>query len=713
MSGRTLRSTCGYCSTGCNLIVDPETMKVIPNPDYPVNKGSACPKGFLFLEPLKAGDRALSPYMKDERGDLLPADWDTALKAFSENFKRIQRGHGKNSVAFLGTGQLPTEETAFLGALAKFGLGMIHGDGNTRQCMATAATAHKKAFGFDAPPFTYQDFEASDVLVFFGSNPAIAHPIMWNRVRKNPNTPQIILVDPRKTETSSRASLQLRIRPDSLLTLVYGIAHILIQNGWIDRDYIARHTLHFDDFSEHVKGFALKEVSERSGIAEKDLLDFARVIHEGKRVSFWWTMGVNQNYQAMACATAVINLALMTGNIGRPGTGANSITGQANAMGSRLFSNTTSLLGGHDFLNASHRQKVARVLGIDEDLIPKENSWAYDQILQGIEAGKIKGLWVVCTNPAHSWINKNWLFEILKNLEYLVVQDMYHTTETARLADLVLPAAGCGEKEGTFINSERRIGVIRKILEPPGSALPDFEIFKRIAQTWGCAETFKEWTSPAAVFDILKRLSRGQPCDISGISGFDMIEDMGGIQWPYPEGSGAVEPERRLFEDGKYFHPDRKARFLFEDVAQVPEREGGDYPFILLTGRGSVAQWHTQTKTGKVDMLKKMHPADPYVEIHPEDAASLGIQPDGWVMVRSRRGEARVRAAVGESVGRGVVFMAMHYFETNRLTYPAFDPQSREPCYKYAAVGLTPAKASRYPTPGGACFRLSQEDMIC
>jgi assimilatory nitrate reductase catalytic subunit len=690
MAAKTLRSTCGYCSTGCDLLVDPETLKVIPNPEYPVNRGSACPKGFLFLEPLKAGDRALSPYMRNSRGDLVPADWDTALRAFTENFKRIQDKHGKASVAFLGTGQLPTEETAFFGALAKFGMGMVHGDGNTRQCMATAATAHKKAFGFDAPPFTYKDFEESDVLVFVGANPAIAHPIMWNRVKKNPHNPEIILIDPRKTDTSKRAGRHFGIRPDSLLTFLYGIAHLLIQKGWIDRDYINGHTVGFDGFSDHVKGFAPREVSERSGIAEKDFLDLVRVIHEGKRVSFWWTMGVNQNYQAVACATAVINLALMTGNIGRPGTGANSITGQANAMGSRLFSNTTSLLGGHDFLDALHRKKVADLLGMHEERIPKENSWTYDQILQGIEAGKIKGLWIVCTNPAHSWINKNWLFKILKSLDYLVVQDMYHTTETAQFADLLLPAAGCGEKEGTFINSERRIGVIRKIMDPPGAALPDFEIFRRIAQSWGCADLFQEWSSPAAVFDILKRLSKGRPCDMSGIDGYDMIEDLGGIQWPYPEGSGALDQERRLYEDGNYYHTDRKARFLFEPVAQVPEREGGDYPFILLTGRGSVAQWHTQTRTGKLDMLRKMYPAEPFVEIHSEDASSLGIQPGSWVLVRSRRGEVRVRAAVIESVPRGVVFMAMHYDETNRLTFPAFDPQSREPSYKYAAVSIRP-----------------------
>ena len=692
MSEKKLQCTCGYCSTGCNLVVDLKTMRVTPNPECPVNRGSACPKGFLFLEPLKAGDRALTPLMKNSQGELVPVDWHSALKAFTENFKRIQSKYGKSSLAFLGTGQLPSEEIAFLGALAKFGMGMVHGDGNTRQCMATAVVAHKKAFGFDAPPFTYRDFEESDVLVFIGADPAIAHPIMWNRVKKNPHKPEIILIDPRKTETGEKATRYFEIRPDSLLAFLYGTAHILFKEGWIDHDFIRKHTSGFEDFSQHVKGLASQQVSEKTGIPEKDLLDFARIIHEGKQVSFWWTMGVNQNYQAVACATAVINLALMTGNIGRPGTGANSITGQANAMGSRLFGNTTNLLGGHDFLNASHRRKAASLLGIDEDLIPRENSWAYDRILAGIEAGEIKGLWIVCTNPAHSWIGKNWLFEALKKLDYLVVQDMYHTTETAQLANLVLPAAGCGEKEGTFINSERRISVIRKIMDPPGSALPDFEIFRRIAQAWGCAGVFKEWTSPAAVFDILKRVSKGQPCDISGIAGYDMMEERGGIQWPYPEGEGYEETERRLFEDGNFFHPDRKARFIFENIAQVPEKEGGEYPFILLTGRGSVDQLHTQTRTCKVEMLRRMYPAEPYVEINPEDAHSLGVGPADWVTVRSRRDEVRVKVAEAERVGKGVVFMAMHYSETNRLTFPAFDPQSREPSYKYAAVAISPAR---------------------
>ncbi len=693
MNQTITNSTCGFCSTGCNFQISNRggEIKVTPNPDYPVNRGTSCPKGFLHLEPLKAADRARTPMLRNAGGEMEPVTWDAALEAFVSNFKRIQRKYGRESVAFLGTGQLPTEELALLGCLAKFGMGLVHGDGNTRQCMATAASAYKLSFGFDAPPFTYQDFEASDVLVFIGANPMIAHPVMWNRVRKNPQNPRILLIDPRRTETAGKATHHFPIAPDSLLTLLYGIAHVLIANGWLDRAYIESHTSGFDDLKRAVAALDPASVGEKTGLGAQDVLDLAEIIHGGRRVSFWWTMGVNQNFQAVACAQAIINLALMTGNIGRPGTGANSITGQVNAMGSRLFSNTTSLLGGHDFLNSEHRKKVAGLLGIDGGLIPDRNSLAYDEILKGVRQGEIKGLWIVCTNPLHSWINRNWLRETLKSLEYLVVQDMYDSTHTAREADLLLAAGACGEKEGTFINSERRIGVIRKIVDPPGEALPDFEIFRRIADAWGCGDLFREWSTPAAAFDILKHVSRGQPCDISGISGYDMIERHGGIQWPCPEGLTAVDPERRLFEDGCFFHGDGRARFAFTEIEAPPETTDEAYPFILLSGRGTVVQWHTQTRTDKVEMLKKMRPADVYIELSAADADRLGIQQGQWVRVRSRRGKIRARASVGDRVRRGNVFMPMHYLETNELTFPHFDPQSREPSYKYAAVDVRPA----------------------
>src|SRR6185437_1726311 len=448
---------------------------------------------------------------------------------------------------FLSTGQIATEEMALLGALAKFGMGMLHGDGNTRQCMATAVTAYQESFGFDAPPYTYADFEQSDVIVLLGGNLCIAHPILWERIVRNPHQPQIVVVDPRTTETAMQASLHLPAFPKSDLALLYGVANLLIERDWLDRELIAAHTAGFDDFAAHVRQFDLERTAADTGLPREAIERFAGLIHEGRRVSFWWTMGVNQSHQGTRTAQAIINLALMTGNIGRPGTGANSITGQCNAMGSRLFSNTTNLLGGRDFTNAADRREVAGILGLDESAVPTVKSWPYHQILEGVLRGKIRALWVIGTNPAHSWINQGFARDVFERLEFLVVQDMYHSTETAQLADLVLPAAAWGEKEGTFINSERRIGVIKQVARAPGAALADFSIFRLIAEYWGCGEMFRPWTSPEAVFQLLKRLSAGRPCDISGIEDYPMIERRGGIQWPYPAADADERPERRLF----------------------------------------------------------------------------------------------------------------------------------------------------------------------
>ena len=686
---------CGYCSTGCSLTVhlkDGEAVNLTPSAGYPVNRGVACPKGWEALAVLGAGDRAVAPLRRDAAGVQRAVSWDAALRTMVERFKAIQARHGPESVAFLGTGQLPTEELALLGALAKFGMGMTHGDGNTRQCMATSVVAYKQAFGFDAPPYTYRDFEESDVLVFVGANPCIAHPILWERVLRNRRDPAIVVIDPRVTETAMQATEHLAIRPKSDQTLFYGLARLLIERGGVDRAYVDAHTRGFEAYAAAVAPYTLDHVAEATGLEPGVIRRVAETIHRGGRVSFWWTMGVNQSYQGVRTAQSIINLALMTGNMGRPGTGANSITGQCNAMGSRLFSNTTNLLGGHDFANPGHREKVARVLGIDPAVIPARASRTYDEILEGILRERIKGLWVVCTNTAHSWINQGQARDVLGRLDCLVVQDMYATTETARMADLVLPAAGWGEKDGTFINSERRIGRIRKVARAPGQALADFSIFKLVAEYWGCGAMFRKWSSPAATFGILQRLSAGQPCDITGIGGYAALDEHGGVQWPCPAGASAAagRTERRLFEDGRYYHPDGRARFLHEDPRPLPEPPNERYPLLLLTGRGSAAQWHTQTRTAKSAVLRKLHPAQVYVEVNPADARARGVVTSDTVRIESRRGRISATAFVTRSVQPGHVFVPMHYEETNRLTDAVFDPLSKQPSYKACAVELRP-----------------------
>jgi assimilatory nitrate reductase catalytic subunit len=695
----TTTTVCGFCSTGCGLNVhlkDGEAVNLSADPSYPVNMGMACPKGWEALAPLSAPDRATTPLLRAARGGVLePVGWDQAMRVFTDRLQAIKAAHGPESVAFLSTGQITTEEMSLLGCLFKFGMGFVHCDSNTRQCMATAHVAYKQSFGFDAPPFTYADFEESDVLVFIGANPCIAHPIMWQRVMRNKHHPQILVVDPRTTETAMAATKHLAIRPKSDLTLLYGLANILIASGWIDREFIAAHTTGFEEFAAFVPKFTTDHVCRVTGLSPAALWEFARTIAGGKRVSFWWTMGVNQGHEATRTAQAIINLALMTGNIGRPGTGANSITGQCNAMGSRIFGNITSLLGGHDAANPAHRAKVAGILGIDESVIPQQPSLAYDEIVRGIAAGKIKALWIIATNSSHSWIGHNEFNALLDQLDFLVVQDMYPTTETAQRADLVLPAAGWGEKDGTLINSERRIGVIKKVRRAPGLALSDFNIFQLVAEYWGCREMFTRWTSPEAAFQILKQVSRDQPCDFTGIADYRAIDSAGGIQWPAPESKiqnpkSKIEPERRLFEDGRFFTPDGRARFLFDEPRAMPEQTDEEFPFLLLTGRGTSSQWHTNTRTGKSDVLRKLYPANCYIELHPDDAARLGIQPNTRVRVSSRRGKLTATAFVTPTVQPGQIFIPMHYREVNRLTFPAFDPHSRQPSYKACAVRLTP-----------------------
>jgi len=691
----TVTSICGYCATGCQLKLhldeNGRAINLTPQAGYPVNLGMACPKGWQALDPLDSTDRATTPLLRNEAGEMTPVGWAEAMEAFVSHFKDIKEKHGRESVAFLSTGQIPFEEMAFLGCLFKFGMGFIHGDANTRQCMATAVAAYKQSFGFDAPPYTYADFEESDVIVLVGSNLCIAHPILWQRVMRNKRNPQIIVIGPRATETAQAATQHVNLKPKGDLALLYSLAHCIVRDGRTDPASI-KQTEGYDDFVAFLRDYSPAAVSDKTGLSVEEIETLARTVSEpGKRVSWWWTMGVNQSYEGVRTAQAMINLALITGNIGKPGTGANSITGQCNAMGSRLFSNTTSMVGGHDFAYEDHREKVAAGLGIPLENIPSDYSLAYDQILAAAEEGKIKGLWIIATNPFHSWIDSGRLAALREKLEFIVVQDMFHTTESARAADLVLPSAGWGEKDGCFINSERRIGTLKKVREAPGTALSDFRIFRLLAHAWGCDDLFSRWTDPEAAFRLLRDLTKDRPCDITGVEGYEMVDRLGGVQWPYPAANPPADRERRLFEDGNYYTPSGKAKLLFSPPAELPEPTDAAYPFTLLTGRGTSSQWHTQSRTAKSDILKKLYPEEAYVEIHPADATRLRLKENDTVIVRSRRGEMQASVYVAPTVQPGQLFLPMHYPEVNRLTHPSFDPHSRQPNYKACAVALAKA----------------------
>lgn len=563
----------------------------------------------------------------------------------------------------------------------------INGDGNTRLCMASAVVAYKQSFGFDAPPYTLKDLELSDTIFFIGANPVIAHPIAWGRVRKNKDA-KIITIDPRKSETAMNSDMWIDIKTKGDLALFYTLANVLIEKGWIDQDYIDNYTEGFEDFKEHVKKYTLEDVEERTGISKMRVLELAKIIHEGKRVSFWWTMGVNQSYEAVRTAQAIINLALITGNMGREGTGANSLTGQCNAMGSRMFSNTTALYGGGEYNNQERRKVVADILGMDENMLPTKPTLDYEQIIKGINKGEIKGLWVVCTNPRHSFSNNEEFKKAMKNLDFFVVQDIYEDTDSSEECDLYLPSVPAIKKEGFLINTERRLSALVPVLEKEEDELSDYEILLGIGEALGMGSLLDKWRTPEDAFKLLRECSKGMPCDITGVS-YERLRDSKGVQWPCREGEELESDERRLFEDGKYYTPSGKAKLIFEDVTENPNATNEEFPFNLNTGRGTVGQWHTHTRTREIQAVTNIVSQKAYVDINRKDAEKLDIKENDEVLIHSSNGHtSKFIARLTDNLKEKTLYAPIHYIETNLLTPSVFDPYSKEPSYKTVQVNI-------------------------
>ena len=690
---KKIQSTCNLCALACNLdfyVEDGKIEKVSPTVDYPVNQGFCCIKGLnLHKQQTKIKARK-APLLRDENGNMKEISWEEGFKTFAEKMTAIQEKYGKESVAFISTGQMPTEDMALLGHVGRNYM-KINGDGNTRLCMATSVVAHKQSFGFDAPPYTLNDAELSDTIIFIGANPVIAHPVFWGRVRKN-TTAKVITIDPRKSETAINSDIWLDIKPKADLVLLYTLANVLIEKNWIDVDYIEKHSEGFEEFKAHVAKFTLENVEKETGISAERVLELAEIIHNGERVSFWWTMGVNQGYQAVRTAQSIINLAVMTGNIGRPGTGANSLTGQSNAMGSRAFSNTAGLYGGGDFDNPVRRKAVAEALGVDESVLATKPTIPYNQIIERAISGEIKGLWVICTNPRHSWANNEEFRKAAENLDFLVVQDIYEDTHTAQLADLFLPSVPGIKKEGVFINTERRLSKMNPIIAKEEGEKSDFEIFYGIGQALGMGSLLDNWKTPRDVFELLKKCSKGMPCDITGVT-YEMLEgpEMSGsrgVQWPFRAGEVLVEDERRLYEDGNYYTPSKKVKFHFEDIAENPTVASEEFPYIFNSGRGTVGQWHTQVRSREIE-ANNIYSKESYVLMNPELAKELNIAENERVKIASQNGVTNeFNVVYSDTVKKDHLYAPMHYIETNSLTPSVYDPYSKEPSYKTVAVNI-------------------------
>lgn len=687
------QSVCNYCATGCNLkftVEDGKITKILGAKDYPVNEGSACIKGLnLDKQCTKYGKQRL-PLLRGEDGKMHEISWDEAFKVFAERMTSIQKKYGKESAAYISTGQLPLEEMALLGLVGRGFMGM-HGDGNTRLCMATSVVAYKQSFGFDAPPYTLNDLSLSDTLIFIGANPAVAHPVSWMRIRKNKDA-KIIVIDPRKSETAKFAGEWYPIRPKADLVFLYTLSNVLIQKGYIDEEYIEKYTEDFEGYKKHVSKYKLEDVFEKTGITIEQTEALAETIHNGKRVSFWWTMGVNQGYEAVRTAQAIINISVMTGNIGREGTGPNSMTGQCNAMGSRLFSNTTCLYAGRDFANKEDRKFISDVMGIKDEYIPTKPTMAYPEIIQGALDGTMKALWIVSTNPADSWANNSKFKEAAEKLDFLVVQDLYDDTDTAKMCDLFLPAIPGIKKNGTYINTERRISALVPMIEKDENELTDFEIITGIAKALGKEKELEKWKTPRDVFEIIKKSTEGMPCDITGVD-YEMIRESKGVQWPFRKGEKLEQDQRRLFEDGKYYTPSGKMKFIYEDVMENKDKETEKYPYILNTGRGTVGQWHTQTRTREIPLVEKSVPAEAYIEISEEIAKTHDIKDGEIIEVSSSNGKSvKVKAKINAGLEPDEAYGPMHYIEINALTPSIFDTYSREPSYKYVTINIKKIK---------------------
>ncbi|SCI88018.1 Nitrate reductase [uncultured Clostridium sp.] len=691
---KKIQSTCNLCALACNIdfhVEDGKIQKVSPTVDYPVNQGFCCIKG-LNLDKQQTKIKARkTPLLRDANGEMKEVSWEEGIKTFAKKMTEIQEKYGKESVAFISTGQMTTEDMALLGHVARNYMGMP-GDGNTRLCMATSVVAHKQSFGFDAPPYTLHDAEISDTIFLIGANPVIAHPVFWGRIKENKDA-KIIVIDPRKSETAMNADIWVDIKPKADLVLMYTLANVLIEKGWIDNKYIENFTEGYEAFKEHVSKFTLENVEAETGISKERVLELAEIIHVGKRVSFWWTMGVNQGYQAVRTAQAIINLALMTGNIGRPGTGANSLTGQCNAMGSRAFSNTAGLHGGGDFDNPVRRKAVSEALGVDESMLVTKPTIPYNVIIEKVISGEIKGLWVLCTNPRHSWANNQEFEKAVKNLDFFVVQDIYEDTDSAKLCDLFLPSTPALKKEGVIINTERRLSKVNPVIPKEEGELTDYEILYKIGETLGMGNLLKGWETPRQAFELLKKCSKGMPCDITGVT-YEMLEGPNmegsrGVQWPFRAGETLEADERRLFEDGKYYTPSKKAKFHFEDIAENPTEISKEFPYIFNSGRGTVGQWHTGVRSREIMESERIYSKESYVFMHPELAKELNIEENERIKIASQNGvTSEFNVKISDTVKKEHLYAPIHYIETNALTPSVYDPYSKEPSFKTVAVNI-------------------------
>ena len=718
MATDSVKTLCPYCGVGCGLEVFPPAQPGKPvsrdsegNPmwqvrgdrTHPSSAGMVCVKGATITESLNK-DRLHYPMMRESLDQpFRRVSWDEALSRIVSHIQSVQHTHGADALCMYGSGQFQTEDYYVAQKLMKGCLGTNNFDANSRLCMSSAVSGYIQSFGADGPPCCYDDLEKTDCAFLIGTNTADCHPIIFNRFekyhKKNRNV-KLIVVDPRKTATAEAADLHLAIRPGTDVDLLNGIGNLLLRWGCFDQEFIDAHTTGFREFEKIANFYPPELVAKRCGISTRMLETAAEYWANAKNVLSMWSMGVNQSSEGTAKVCSLINLHLMSGQIGRPGAGPFSLTGQPNAMGGRETGGLSHLLPGYRLVkNPDHRAEVEHFWGLEAgDISPEPGRTAWEMIT-GLETGAVQFLWVAATNPAVSMPDIDRTKAALRRSPLTVYQDAYYPAETAAYAHILLPATQWSEKTGSMTNSERRVTLCPAFRAAPREAKADWEIFAEVGRRLGFEKQFSFWRS-AEVYQEFVQITAGRPCDMTGLS-HDRLRVQGAIQWPCPledpqekwDIAPVGDASSRLYTDLKFHTPDQKARFVAFHSRGLAEPPDDNYPLVLTNGR-LYGHWHTLTRTGRIEKIQKMHPS-PFIEVHPKDARALGIKDKDWVEVKSRRGKARFPVKLTKAISPGTVFVPMHWgelwaenAEANAMTHPECCPISKQPELKACAVQL-------------------------
>lgn len=693
---QTIRTTCPYCGVGCGVLATRQadgSVAVAGDPDHPANFGRLCSKGSALGETLSLDDRLLTPEIGGQR-----SSWDTALDLVAGKFRDAIAEHGPDSVAFYVSGQILTEDYYVANKLMKGFIGSANIDTNSRLCMASSVAGHRRAFGSDTVPGTYEDLEKADLVVLVGSNLAWCHPVLFQRLEAarsaNPAL-KIVVIDPRETATCALADLHLALKPDTDVALFNGLLAHLSETNALDRAYIDRFTEGFDDALASAGPCNIGRIAEETGLAPADIALFFRWVAQTEKTVTVYSQGVNQSVVGTDKVNAIINTHLATGRIGREGMGPFSATGQPNAMGGREVGGLANMLAAHMAIENPDHRDIVQTFWQSPAIAGKPGLKAVE-LFEAVRTGKIKALWVMATNPVDSLPDADGVAEALEACPFVVVSDVTRETDTTAYADVLLPAAAWGEKDGTVTNSERRISRQKRFLDLPGETRPDWWQLCEVARRMGFADGFS-YAGPAAIFREHAALSAFQndgarDFDIGGLAGVPdrAYETLAPVQWPVR--AGATQRDSRFFAKGGFYTPNGKGRFLAVEASPVRRTERR-FPLVLNTGRIR-DQWHTMTRTGKTGRLTA-HIAEPYAEIHPSDAKALGIAPADIVEVKSPHGTALVRAQITERVAKGSVFVPIHWTgqfsakgRIDAVVAPDTDPFSGQPGSKFTPVAV-------------------------